>query len=69
MIKGSEFKVEAESMAKIKATQITLDGLVNLGGDGGQPVLILTSIIYGIGNLGVPIVSQAITGAFKVNAQ
>lgn len=69
MIKGSEFKVEAEAMAKIKSTQITLDGLVNLGGDGGQPVLILTSIIMGTGNLGAPVISQAITGAFKVNAQ
>ncbi len=68
-IKGSEIKVEAESLAKIKSTQITLDGLVNLGGDGGQPVLILTSLILGTGNLGAPVISQAITGAFKVNAQ
>lgn len=68
-IKGSEIKMEAESMAKIKSTQITLDGLVNLGGDGGQPVLILTSLIMGVGNLGAPVISQAITGAFKVNAQ
>ena len=69
MIKGSEIKMEAEAMAKIKSTQITLDGLVNLGGDGGQPVLILTSLIIGVGNLGAPVISQAITGAFKVNAQ
>lgn len=68
-IKGSEIKMEAESMAKIKSTTITLDGLVNLGGDGGQPVLILTSLIMGVGNLGAPVISQAITGAFKVNAQ
>lgn len=68
-IKGSEIKIEAESMAKIKSTQITLDGLVNLGGDGGTPVLILTSLIMGVGNLGAPVISQAITGAFKVNAQ
>lgn len=69
MVKGSEIKIEAESMARIKSTQITLDGLVNLGGDGGQPVLILTSLIIGVGNLGAPVLSQAITGAFKVNAQ
>lgn len=68
-IKGSEIKMEAEAMAKIKSTMITLDGLVNLGGDGGQPVLILTSVIMGVGNLGAPVISQAITGAFKVNAQ
>lgn len=69
MIKGSEFKVEAEALAKIKATQITMDGLTSLGGEGGQPVLILTSIIFGTGNLGAPVISQAITGAFKVFAQ
>jgi phage gp45-like len=68
-IKGREIKMEAEAMAKIKSTLITLDGLVNLGGDGGQPVLILTSLIMGVGNLGAPVISQAITGAFKVNAQ
>jgi hypothetical protein len=68
-IKGSQIMAEAEALAKIKATQITLDGLVSLGGDGGQPVLILTSIILGVGNLGAPVISQAITGAFKVTAQ
>lgn len=68
-IKGSQIMAEAEALAKIKATQITLDGLVSLGGDGGQPVLIMTSIILGIGNLGAPVISQAITGAFKVTAQ
>lgn len=69
MVKGSQIQMQAESMAKIKSTTITLDGLVNLGGDGGQPVLILTSLIMGTGNLGAPVISQAITGAFKVNAQ
>jgi len=68
-LKGSQLQVEAEAMAKIKAAQITLDGLVSLGGEGGQPVLIMTSIIYGTGNLGAPVISQAITGAFKVMAQ
>jgi hypothetical protein len=69
IVKGSKVQVEAEAMAKIKATQITLDGLVSLGGEGGVPVLIMTSIILGIGNLGMPVISTAITGAFKVNAQ
>lgn len=68
-VKGSQIMVEAEALAKIKSSQITLDGLVSLGGEGGMPVLILTSIILGIGNLGAPVISTAITGAFKVNAQ
>lgn len=70
MIKGSEFKVEAESMAKIKATVITLDGQVALGGAGGQPVLLLSTQFIGTGNLGAPVLSTAIAGyAVKVTAQ
>lgn len=68
-ISGSEFKVEAEALVKIKATSVTIDGLVNLGGDGGQPVLILSSMIMGTGNMGAPVISSAITGAVKVMAQ
>lgn len=69
-IKGSEFKVEAESLAKIKSTVITLDGQVALGGSGGQPVLLLSTMFIGVGNLGIPVVSNAISGyAVKVTAQ
>lgn len=68
-VKGSEFKVEAESMAKIKAATITLDGQVALGGDGGQPILLLGTQFLGIGNLGAPVMSSAIAGfAVKVTA-
>lgn len=67
---GSQFQVEAQAMAKIKSTSITLDGLVNLGGDGGQPVLLLSTMFMGVGNLGAPVISNAISGfAVKVNAQ
>jgi len=69
-MKGSEFKVEAEALAKIKATSITLDGMVALGGEGGQPVLLLSTMFIGIGNLGGPVISNAIAGfAVKVTAQ
>lgn len=68
-IEGSQFMVEAQSMAKIKATMITLDGLVALGGDGGQPVLLLSAQMLGTGNLGIPVLSTAIAGfAIKVTA-
>ena len=67
---GSQFQVEAQSMAKIKSAQITLDGLVSLGGDGGQPVLLLSTMMLGVGNVGSPVVSFAIAGfAIKTNAQ
>lgn len=68
-VKGSQFKVEAESMAMIKASTITLDGNVALGGAGGQPVLIMSTMMLGVGNLGIPLISQAISGfATKVTA-
>lgn len=69
-IEGSQFIVEAAAMAKIKSAAITLDGLVSLGGDGGQPVLLLSTLMLGIGNLGIPVLSTAIVGyATKVTAQ
>lgn len=59
---GSNLKVEAEAMASIKAPQITLDGMTFLGGPGGQPVLLLSAMFIGTGNLGLPVISQAISG-------
>lgn len=68
-IEGSQFMVEAASMAKIKAASITLDGMVALGGEGGQPVLLLSTMMLGTGNLGIPVLSTAIVGyATKVTA-
>lgn len=68
-IKASQLMVEAESMAQIKATTITLDGNVALGSAGGQPVLLLSTMFIGTGNLGIPVISQAIAGfAVKVTA-
>lgn len=69
MVKGSQIQAEAESMAMIKAPSIVLDGLVNLGSAGGQPVLILSTMFIGVGNLGIPVISNAISGfATKVTA-
>jgi hypothetical protein len=69
-LSGAQFTVEAESMAKIKSSIIVMDGITQLGGNGGQPVLLLTSQIFGIGNLGAPVLSMAISGfATQVFAQ
>lgn len=68
-LKGSIITAEAESMASIKAASIVLDGMVSLGGQGGQPVLILSTMFIGVGNLGIPVISNAISGfATKVLA-
>lgn len=69
-IKAGQLKIEAESLASVKATQILLDGLVQAGGAGGQPVLLLGTTIFGIGNQGAPVISLAIAGyALKVTGQ
>lgn len=69
MVKGSKVQLEAESMAGIKASSIVLDGNVALGGPGGQPVLIMSTMFIGTGNLGIPVISSAISGfATKVTA-
>lgn len=59
---GSQFTIEAQGSVSIKAPSIVADGLVNLGGQGGQPVLLLSTIMIGTGNLGAPVISNAISG-------
>lgn len=67
---GSTASLEAESLVGIKASVVNVEGIVNLGGSGGQPVLLLTTRMFGIGNLGAPVISQAISGfATSVFAQ
>lgn len=61
-IKASTLKLEAESMVNVKAPSIVLEGLVSLGGQGGLPVLTLGTTFFGIGNLGIPVLSRAIAG-------
>ena len=68
-IKGAAFTGEAETMVNIKAPIMIFDGLVNLGGQGGAPVLTTNTVFSGIGNLGLPVISRAISGfATKVTA-
>jgi hypothetical protein len=67
---GDKLQIEATSLAGVKAPQITLDGLVYLGGQGGQPVLLMTTVMAGVGNLGAIVLSTPIYGfANKVYGQ
>jgi len=59
---GQTFQATAQSMAGIKAPQIVMDGLTSIGGQGGQPILLLSAMFIGTGNLGLPVISQAISG-------
>jgi hypothetical protein len=66
----SQFQLQAQGLVNVKAPNIVLDGIVNLGGAGGQPVLLLSTITIGVGNLGAPVVSSPISGyAIKTFAQ
>jgi len=60
LLKAQSINMEASSMVKVKSTMITLDGMVALGGDGGTPALTLQTQFLGVGNLGAPVLSQAI---------
>lgn len=69
-INSGQVKIQAESMAMIKGSNIVLDGNVSLGGQGGQPLLLMSAMILGTGNLGLPVISAAISGfTTKVTAQ
>jgi hypothetical protein len=59
-IQGKTLDVKADSMMMFKSQMITLDGLVNLGGPGGTPALTIQTNFLGIGNLGLPVMSNAI---------
>jgi len=54
----ANFKLEAKQI-KMSAPQIVLDGIVQVGGPGGQPALITSTTFFGIGNLGIPVFSIA----------
>lgn len=60
LVKAQTVNVEAGSMVKVKATNITLDGMVALGGAGGMPAVTMQTQFLGPGNLGAPVISQAI---------
>ncbi len=69
-LKSSQLKIEAESLANIKAATVIIDGQVSIGGSGGQPILLMTTLMFGIGNLGIPVMSTAISGySIKSTAQ
>lgn len=69
-IKANQLNLQAEGLAKIVAPIITIQGIVNLGGNGGLPVLTLGTTMFGVGNLGAPVLSRAISGfSTKVSAQ
>lgn len=61
-IKASYLKLEAESLVNVKAPVVIVDAQVALGGTGGLPILTLSTTMFGIGNLGLPVLVRAISG-------
>jgi hypothetical protein len=59
-IKGASLEAQIDGAVKLKGSQITLDGMTFLGGAGGTPALTLSTMFIGTGNMGIPVISQAI---------
>lgn len=60
-IQGASIEAKADSMIQFKGSMISLDGqTVFVGGQGGTPALVLSTQFLGTGNLGGPVISQAI---------
>jgi hypothetical protein len=56
-VKASSMSMDSSGLVKVKGSQITLDGIVYLGGSGGSPALTSYTQMFGIGNLGAPVLS------------
>jgi hypothetical protein len=59
-LKAPDMKVAVDNMLQIKASTIAMSAPSIMLGDGGTPALILSTQFLGIGNLGAPVISQAI---------
>jgi phage gp45-like len=63
---GSSLAIKSQSLSinsnqvSIKGTSITLDGRVAAGGMGGLPAVTLMTKFFGVGALGIPVISNAI---------
>ena len=62
MVKSPQLMIEAEALASIKATTVTIIGTVSLGSPGGQPLAMMSAQAIGVGNLGIPVLSNLISG-------
>jgi hypothetical protein len=61
-VNGSNMKMNATGQYNITAQAIVLNGICQLGGLGGLPAPTLLTLYQGIGNLGLPVISMAISG-------
>lgn len=65
-LKAPDMKVAVDNMLQIKATTVNVTAPTIMLGAGGMPALVLTTQFLGIGNLGLPVLSQAI-GPFSAS--
>lgn len=59
-LKAADVKITSDSMVTVKGTQVMIDAPQIMVGKGGTPALTLSTQFLGIGNLGAPVLSQAI---------
>lgn len=66
-VKSGSVTIKGDSQVKVESSQITLQGQVFLGGAGGQPLVLPTTQVVSIGNLGAPALGTLI-GPFATKA-
>jgi hypothetical protein len=59
-LKAPDLKIAVDNMLQIKASTVVVSAPSISLGDGGTPALVLSTQFLGIGNLGAPVISQAI---------
>lgn len=59
-IESNSMEITAGPQLKAQATQIILDGMVMVGGMGGTPAVLMTTMFLGVGNKGAPVISNAV---------
>lgn len=59
-LKSKMISLQGDMMIKMKSTMINIEGNVFLGGPGGQPLVLPTTQMIGVGNLGLPVISYAV---------
>lgn len=59
-LKAKDVKITSDSMVTVKGTQVMINAPQIMVGMGGTPALTILTQFLGVGNLGMPVLSQAI---------
>ena len=65
-LKAASAKFTLDSSLEVQASTVKIIGQTIAIGEGGSPALTVSSVFMGLGNLGAPVISQAISGFSSV---